>query len=379
MNFNALDEEPEILAPGPVEALRRVFGQSVQLVIGGANESCIPLQLRGASRNKSLGGPVDHVLAVKLAADSDNLAAVGCNSPEHLAAFQQANPILQASLVTCWKDWTLVWLRTAPRPDNFVSEPWMWLAQGTIPLSWMDEDAEAVQIVHEGAPIEIPFSEVQWPEIVFESFRVARLKQSHGPIFNQRKKSKTLNDFFWANWLAERLGLIYNSKLSAFRRFSENGTEVQTLTADAMIQLVHQALQQAASATAGSFPIQELRLPRIKQLIELMRIATAVEPHNVAEALESYVATLRQDKAATITTEELWLDYARFCREHRLQTYPRFEFLKTAPSRIREIFGVAKAHDIQRDDKPRRGFRGIATATKNSSSNHGNATEKSPA
>jgi hypothetical protein len=123
-------------------------------------------------------------------------------------------------------------------------------------------------------------------------------------------------------------------------------------------------LQQATSASvkAGAFPIRELRLPRIKQLMEVLKVATAVEPQNVAEGLEIYLAALRQDMAATLTTEEVWHDYVTFCRERCLQIYPRFEFLRIAPARIRELFGVAKAHDIQRDGKPRRGFRGIAKA-----------------
>src|SRR5438094_10047680 len=63
MNFDPFQEEPELMAPGPVEAIRRLFGQSVQLVIGSANESCIPVPLRGGSRNKFLGGPTEHVVA----------------------------------------------------------------------------------------------------------------------------------------------------------------------------------------------------------------------------------------------------------------------------------------------------------------------------
>lgn len=84
MNFNAMDEEVELMAPGPVEAIRQRFGPGVRLVIRGANEVCIPAQLRGASRKEFEVGPVEHVVAVQLSADSDNLAAVACHSEEQL-------------------------------------------------------------------------------------------------------------------------------------------------------------------------------------------------------------------------------------------------------------------------------------------------------
>ncbi len=100
----------------------------------------------------------------------------------------------------------------------------MWLAQGDIPLSWMAEEEEAVQIAHDGAPVEIPSSKIQWPAILFESFRLARLIQCHGPLFRNGKGRRILNEFFWANWLVEKLDLIYEAKLSAFRRVPNDGT-----------------------------------------------------------------------------------------------------------------------------------------------------------
>ena len=154
--------------------------------------------------------------------------------------------------------------------------------------------------------------------------------------------------------------MTYDPKLGVFGRASEPEGKFESLTTTALIHLVHATLQQAAESVGKAFPITELGLSRIRDVIKIIKVATATELCTGAEGLELYLATrLSPQEGVNVTTEELWTDYSSFCQERALVAYPRREFLRTVSVRIREKFAIAKAHDIERDGKPKRGFRAL--------------------
>jgi len=300
------------------------------------------------------------LIGIRLGPEFGNLAVVASRSAEQVSAFRQANPALQKGLVTRWNGWHLVWLKTETRANNLAADDWLWLRQGIIPLNGLLGKQDDSQIAADSELPEIPFTEISWPGVLVEGFRVQRLKKEHGPPFRQNGRRRTLNEFFWGYWLSERLGVTYDPKLGVFSRASEPGGKLESLTTAALIHLVHEALQQAAESVGKAFPITELGLSRIRDVIKIIKVATATELCTGAEGLEAYLATrLSPQAGVNVTTEELWTDYTSFCQEGALIAYPQREFLRTVSVRIREKFAIAKAHDIKRDGKPKRGFRAL--------------------
>ena len=164
------------------------------------HETDIPPALRGISAPyvEGNGDPPAELIALELGEGSGDLAVVGCQSPEDLSWFRQANPGLQNCLVTVWNRWALMWLRTDSRPNNVaLPEGWIWLTRGAIPVSW---PGQLMALIHVGGPaVQICFANLQWPPVLSEALRVSRLEQKHGPRFHRRRGKKVLNDQFWAH------------------------------------------------------------------------------------------------------------------------------------------------------------------------------------
>jgi hypothetical protein len=166
---------------------------------------------------------------------------------------------------------------------------------------------------------------------------------------------------FWANWLVEMLAVTYHPELREFRRQVNNITE--RLSLDALTRLVSEFLQRFSGVSSGSFPISEIRLTRVRQLVRLMKVAARVSPVEPAGLGPYCAARLRPQAAATLTTDEIWLDYASYCKAREWLVYSKGRFLRILPAHIRELFGLTKSHDIKRNGRPKRGFRGLAFTT----------------
>ena len=60
-----------------------------------------------------------------------------------------------------------------------------------------------------------------------------------------------------------------------------------------------------------------------------------------------------------VTGEELLAAYTNYCNEQNWDAYPRRKFEQVVPDFMLQIHGVTHAHDIQRNGKNKRGYRGI--------------------
>jgi hypothetical protein len=130
-----------------------------------------------------------------------------------------------------------------------------------------------------------------------------------------------------------------------------------------MIRLVSELLQNAANAMPESFPMSELKLPRIRQLIRLMKVVASVPSHLEPAALKPYSLARLTTGLGALTTAEIWLDYVSYCNERKLTPYTRGQFLRILPAHLRELFGLNKSHDIRRQGRQKRGFRGLGLSS----------------
>jgi putative DNA primase/helicase len=89
--------------------------------------------------------------------------------------------------------------------------------------------------------------------------------------------------------------------------------------------------------------------------------------HDVVDSLLAESDSLRhflQDCVAVddyhdVTVTELVEAYAAYCPERKWQALPITEVQANLESLMLELFGVTKRHDIERNDKSQRGFRGV--------------------
>jgi len=70
-------------------------------------------------------------------------------------------------------------------------------------------------------------------------------------------------------------------------------------------------------------------------------------------------ARVQVDSYGDVTIGELVEAYAAYCPEHRWQALPITEVQRQLEGLMLEIFGVSKAHGVERDGKGQRGFRGV--------------------
>ncbi len=128
-------------------------------------------------------------------------------------------------------------------------------------------------------------------------------------------------------------------------------------------------LQQAANLEPNKFPIQEIRLPRVKMLVEEMKLAAAVRTPGERDGLIQYLREeVEPRKSSDLTVGELHGHYTIKCQLNMHPAFPRSVFQRVLPGFIKDVFGVIKSHDLQRSGADGslhwyRGFHGLAFKT----------------
>ena len=70
-------------------------------------------------------------------------------------------------------------------------------------------------------------------------------------------------------------------------------------------------------------------------------------------------AAVVADDDGDVTSEELLLKYREHCISHGWKQVPGSKFQTRIPDLLCKEFGVLRRHDIKRDGRPLRGYRGI--------------------
>lgn len=121
------------------------------------------------------------------------------------------------------------------------------------------------------------------------------------------------------------------------------------------------ALHQFARAAGAAFPIGDIRLSRVRAIIEVMKLAVTPHQPTGRDGLREFVEHHLVRKAgASVTSHELRLSYQTFCQASQLPAEPEAAFLRTIPHLIRTQHGVGKSNSLQRDGRAQRGFRNLA-------------------
>lgn len=80
-----------------------------------------------------------------------------------------------------------------------------------------------------------------------------------------------------------------------------------------------------------------------------------------SESLRHFIETrIKNAPCRNLTGDEIIEAYADFCPEMGWNPQPITEIQRELPALMLELFRTVRANDIQRDGKPKRGFRNVA-------------------
>ncbi len=316
-NLDVLPAEG-ILGPERLQQIRKLLGPSPTLVVTSALNKSISQPLRDAEVPGDLSSTNQPlIVGAKCGVEAGNLVVVGFKTKEAVVSFLGSNARLTSAPVTGWNGYFLIWFRTDFLPADQELDSMFWCSTGVIPLAWADESDKVVaQVVQAGSPPAVRFNELTWPEPESGVFRFQYLRSIYGQPYLATKRKRTLNLSFWSGWLIDRLGLVFDTRLDAFRRLREPDSKSETLGMGAATELVTGALQQSAQADQRNFPVAEIRPRRIQELLRLMQTMAAIRPASEVEGVEGYFSMgIVERHGASITSEALWADWIALVSE----------------------------------------------------------------
>jgi len=176
------------------------------------------------------------------------------------------------------------------------------------------------------------------------------LQEAFGPRYRRIGPRKVvLNLTFWAHFLAGRMQLAYHVQQECFLLPTPGAKGVERVSVEELFKFTVHGLQQAAKLEPNKFPAAEIRLPRIKMLIEEMKLAAAVHTPGERDALVQFLnEEVAPQKRCDLTVAEIHGRYVANCRVKMRPVFPLSVFQRLLPRFVKDIFCVTKSHDLRR-------------------------------
>jgi hypothetical protein len=274
--------------------------------------------------------------------------------------------MLAGTLVTTTSNLIYIWLRASGwHPQNTASDGMIWVSTGFVLVP---------DILVNGTPaptvVTSSFAGLRWPPDLDSKFHAAQTFEEFGPCYQNVGKKKQINLASFARIIARPLGLKFDADAQTFCRQKLGEKSIESISTANVIELVITFLTKVAAEDPTNFPEGELCLPRIKQLIEHIQLATAFARPNLHESLIEYVRTrLCQKPGRDLTVQEIYGDFLVYTRERNLPLYPKSKFYMELAGVMQATLGVLRVNNIRRPvpgiphTTSRRGFHGVAFRT----------------
>ena len=346
------------------ERIRQVFGPDTTVqFLDAKDKRCEALmtQVWGSHPNRP-----DRVAAVICGAQSNNLCVLFVYNKQSADEFLKSNPGLAGTLVTSVADWHFIWMRfTDQYPASVTSVQMEFVASGSVFVPSLPTLSAPPSIVT------TKFADVRWPAalevIFFETLAVAE----YGPYYRIiSPKKKELNHALYARIISRAAGLVFDADTQTFYRLKPKEEGYEPMTTPGVIALVTKCLTNSAALDPIGFPIHELRLPRIKLLVEHIKSVTSITRTNARESLIEYVrARLCLNPGSGLTVQDIHDDYLAYARRQNITLYPVGKFHMELPRVMLELFTVTRTNNLMRllpgstRMTARRGFHGIGFKT----------------
>jgi hypothetical protein len=386
MTNQATDEDKRLAGGRPVEkprdpgdtalaAVQKAFGTAGDVELIERDDVKIPGPLRRAW-DKYQGKWTEHGMTSKVVGVhcGKGLAALVFENLKDLEEFASRNPWAAGSLVTTCLCGFALWFQAAggvPEGQSLIGIEVV--SSGDVPVTRQDSEP-AMFLVRAGPVPAVDFQKIHWDEQNKGVLRFRAMEAIFGRAYQRvGKRKRILNEAFWGRWLSSELGLIYDTHASQFYHAPRNDSSLQPLNQSQVLSLVSLSLQELARRVGSVFPREELRLPRIRRIVDSIKVASAVTPPTDHETLSTYVAgRIRTRPGSSLSVEEIYQDCKDRSAKKKQRVVPLCFFSRELPRLIRERFAVTQVHNVKRpreDGKltARRGFNGLGFADDESS------------
>jgi hypothetical protein len=244
----------------------------------------------------------------------------------------------------------VLWLR----PTDYVvgngffgGYTWVW--DGIIPVAAPNADTHNF-VQRKGSVPQVEMYKLEWPALMQEQLHMVLFEKAFGPRYRQlASRRRVLNPLVWANFLAKKMQLTFHVQFGCFVGPAADGNGFEKLTMEKLMSNTAHQLQLAAEFDPAGFPTNEIRLPRIKHLIEAMKVAVAVSTPGEQDTLAEFLdECLEQRAGGDVTVAELYAAYTDYCHGKAVFGCPRSIFERTVPALVRARLGSVKSHDLRR-------------------------------
>lgn len=344
------------------------YGIPAELSAGSTADLSIPSQPRGG-----LNDPDRPAILVRCGPPS-GLYAIIFAKQEAAIEFLAANPVAATTMTTLsLADGVIFWFRFQSERIARVETPSIALCSGgLVPFAWQGEDLDN-RFIRFGPIAEVDWSALKWDAGFEKQLKIARLETTLGPMFVKLGPRRTgLNDAIICRGFADEKNLIFDPEADKF--FTRTPTqELEVMSENVLLEQLTVWLQRLAENLTG-FPQREMRLVRLKSLIQYLKLLTAVSRPSFCDHIRSYLSNhLLIEPGRDVTMDEIQVHFSRCAKENNIGPYSSCKLSRELSRLIRTMFGVLPSHDIRRwNDKDqkstnRRGFRKITFRSSDSS------------
>lgn len=288
---------------------------------------------------------------------SRNLCGLHISEKSGLDRFLADNPALRSTLMTQGPAGTTVWFRVNefyPAAQSFGAM--LWLATGAIGIVLARPPGAQYQCVNAVQPALVKLDDIVWSDTIRSAFIDAKVTAEQGAVVIHGDKPH-LNLHYVAGYFREACKLLYDPhQQQMFVLDPKRKRYVPVLDEFIMADLASMLVKLGRTKQAAGVTID--RSPRtLRQLIEILKIvAVGRVPAEQDSVVRFLTDRVESHEDVDLTTEELYAAYKAFCAESNFDVCPENEFQRRIPDLVRERFGVAKRHGIERDGTARRGF-----------------------
>jgi len=314
-----------------------------------------------------LPGSPDPVTGIKCGRPSNGLCLIMVKDKQSVEQFFQANPTLAGTMVTTQDGLHCVWVRfTDSYPDDVTCSNLRFISCSSVVITKM--------ALYSKPPLTVAttrFAGINWPAEADITFFLAETLASFGPYYRVLgPKKKELNQAVFARIIARRLGLAFDADAQTFHTQIRGQESSFMVTTVEVFNVVLKWLSKLAAADPANFPVHELRLPRIRSLVETIKTLTEITRATPRESLIEYIrARLCLNPAKSLSVQEIHTDYLRYGRKRNLALYPQAKFFKELPAVMLDQFTIGRVNNVMRQVEgtarmtARRGFRGVTFRT----------------
>lgn len=280
--------------------------------------------------------------------------------------FLRSNQFLRDTLITHWRGAGAVWLRTNGRVlPSFAVDGVHWCSGGEIvPVGCPRSAADAfVSQVGEIKLVEI--ENLAWTDQQQPAVQQLIIEMESGPPIRTGVRGRRhLNPAFWARFYAEAMQISYDPDRNLFAWAAPVEGDRIWRNEDDSIRLIAELLQTAARSFGATFPVGEIRMGRVRQILDRIRLLKTESRPSDDEVLAAFLtAHLMLMPGEDVASQELRAAYITHCQVLGRPPCPKPTFYRRIRARIRAAFGITQRHDIVRAGKKVRGYSGLALKT----------------